>query len=105
MSQPSLPQRMTFVSTPDVETGVYANFVSLWHQPDCFVLDFSVFTQPPQVVSDSDGSKHVELPARIVSRVRIPPAQVFELMKALNDQLSMWEAEHGKKPPPPAEST
>ena len=101
MGPSPLPQRMTFVSTPEVETGVYANFVSLWHQPDCFVLDFSVFTQPPQVVDDPDGSQHVELPARIVSRVRIPPAQVFELMKALNDQLSMWEMETGRKPTPP----
>jgi hypothetical protein len=90
---------MTFVSTPEVETGVYANFVSLWHQPDCFVLDFSVFTAPAQVVADPDGTQHVELAARVVSRVRIPPAQVFELMKALNDQLSMWEAESGRKPP------
>ena len=103
MNQPSLPQRMVFMSTPEVEVGVYANFVSLWHQPDCFVLDFSVFTQPPQVVDDAEGGQHVELPARIVSRVRIPPAQVFELMKALNDQLSMWEREHGKATPPPAE--
>ena len=104
MTQPPLPQRMTFVSTPEVETGVYANFVSLWHQPDCFVLDFSVFTQPPQVIDEPEGGKHIELPARIVSRVRIPPAQVFELMKALNDQLSMWEREHGKSPRPDPES-
>jgi hypothetical protein len=93
---------MTFTSTPEVEAGVYANFVSLWHQPDCFVLDFSVFTQPPQVMEDEDGNQRLELPARIVSRVRIPPAQVFELMKAINDQLSMWERDNGKLPPPDA---
>ena len=30
----------------------------------------------------------------VVSRVRIPPAQVFELMKALEQQLSAWESEN-----------
>jgi len=32
-----------------------------------------------------------------VSRVRIPPDQVFELMKALEQQLTMWENETGKR--------
>jgi hypothetical protein len=32
--------------------------------------------------------------ATVVSRVRIPPSQVFELMKALEQQLSAWEKEH-----------
>ena len=28
----------------------------------------------------------------------VPPGQVFELMKALESQLSMWEAETGQRP-------
>jgi hypothetical protein len=35
--------------------------------------------------------------ARVVSRVRIPPAQVFELMKALEKQLTQWEASTGAR--------
>lgn len=70
--------------------GTYADFVSVWHSRDVFVLDFAVLAQPttPQ-----------QLNARVVSRVRIPPTQVFEIMKALEQQLTAWENE-GKSPPP-----
>ena len=40
------------------------------------------------------------MPARVVSRVRIPPEQVFELAKALTQQLEFWEQETGRRPPP-----
>jgi hypothetical protein len=58
----------------------------VWHSKDVFVLDFAVLSQPitPQ-----------QLQSRVVSRVRIPPSQVFEIMKALEQQLSAWEKERG----------
>ena len=66
--------------------GTYADFVSVWHSRDAFVLDFAVLAQPatPQ-----------QLAARVVTRVRIPPSQVFEIMKALEQQLTAWENERG----------
>lgn len=109
MSEPSkspLPRRLSLSTTPEVEAGVYADFVSVWHQPHLFVLDFSVHTNPPQVV-EASGQQVVNVPARMVSRVRIRPEQIFEIMKALNQQLSQWEKEQGKAPrpeEPPAES-
>jgi Protein of unknown function (DUF3467) len=105
MSQPNpLPQRATINITPEIEVGVYANFVGVWHQPDCFVLDFSTHTQPPKVVQDESGQKFIDLSTRVVSRVRIPPGQVFEIMKALEQQLSAWERETGGvRPEPPQE--
>jgi hypothetical protein len=96
-----IPQRIKFSIAPEVETGVYANFVSLWHQPDCFILDFSVFTAPAQLSETEDGQRFADLPARVVARVRIPPQQVFELMKALSAQLSAWERETGQQRPDP----
>jgi hypothetical protein len=96
-----VPQIIRFSVPPDVEAGVYANFVSLWHQPDSFVLDFSVFTAPPQLKEHEDGHQFFDLPARIVSRVRIPPQQVFELMKALGIELSAWERATGQSPSTP----
>lgn len=41
------------------------------------------------------------MPARIVARIKIPPAQVFELMKALEQQLTAWEKETGQRPAEP----
>jgi hypothetical protein len=102
--QTPIPRRLSLSSTPEVEAGVYADFVSVWHQPHLFVLDFSVHTNPPQVIEVS-GQKVVNVPARMVARVRIRPEQIFEIMKALNQQLSRWEKEQGRstrpeEPPP-----
>jgi len=78
----------------DVIEGTYADFVSVWHSRDVFVLDFAVLAQPatPQ-----------QLNARVVSRVRIPPSQVFEIMKALEQQLTAWENETTSQQPPSAD--
>ena len=39
--------------------------------------------------------------ARVVARVRIPPEQVFEIARALTQQLDQWEKETGRRPPTP----
>lgn len=107
MSQPTpLPRRLSVSASPDVEAGVYADFVSVWHQPHLFVLDFSAHTSPPQVI-EVEGQRVVNVPARMVARVRIRPEQIWEIMKALEQQLSRWEKEQGRAtrqedPPPDA---
>ncbi|AYY12246.1 DUF3467 domain-containing protein [Actinobacteria bacterium YIM 96077] len=85
----------------DVEPGTYADFASIWHTSDSFVIDFAVVKRPPKSVENDDGSRVTKVPTRVVSRVRIPPSQVFEIMKGLEKQLSMWERTHGKKQRPP----
>jgi hypothetical protein len=79
------PQAHLHVPEDRVE-GTYADFVSVWHSKDAFVLDFAVLAQP---VSPA------QFVSRVVARVRIPPSQVFEIMKALEQQLTAWEAERG----------
>jgi hypothetical protein len=81
------PQQQAHIHIPeDRLEGSYADFVSVWHTKDVFVLDFAVLAQP---------TTPTQLNARVVQRVRIPPAQVFEIMKALEQQLSKWESERG----------
>jgi hypothetical protein len=83
------PQQQATIHLPDEHhAGAYADFVSVWHTKDVFVLDFAVLTQPT-----TPG----QLNGRVVSRVRIPPAQVFEIMKALEQQLTKWEGERGDR--------
>ena len=82
--------RIQLALPPDKAPGVYADFVRAWHTKDVFVLDFSGYTEP--AVRDEESDDIVQQ-STVVSRVRIPPAQVFELMKALEQQLSMWESE------------
>lgn len=78
---------------PEQESGLPADFAAIWHTRDMFVLDFAAFTSGE--VASSDDSNTVHQDAVVVSRVRIPPTQVFEMMKALEQQLSRWEKESG----------
>jgi len=86
--------RIQLALPPDKATGVFADFVRAWHTKDSFILDFSAYMEPP--VRDETDTDIVQQSA-VVSRVRIPPAQVFELMRALEQQLTAWEAETGTK--------
>lgn len=81
------------VTAPEDLAGVFADFVMVWQTPETFVLDFAAVTAPADF-SGQPGAP--EISAQVVSRVRIPPSQVFEIMKALEHQLSMWEARTGK---------
>jgi hypothetical protein len=98
--QPQQPgQRFDIEIAPDVEAGVHADFASIWHTPHTFVLDFASLRRPAELTEDADtGQQVVVLPTRIVARVKIPPDQVFELMKALEKQLTTWEQETGRRP-------
>lgn len=85
--------------SPEVEAGQYADFASVWHTQSGFVLDFAVMTRLPELAEDvSSGQRVVKIPTRIVSRIRIPPSQVFELMKALEQQLTSYEKDTGREP-------
>ena len=63
-----------------------------------FTLDFAAMAGPQQVVTNESGERVRTGKARVVARVRIPPAQVFELMKALEKQLTQWEQGRGPAP-------
>lgn len=103
-SEPPPPmQRFEIEMAPEVEAGVAADFVNLWHTPDTIVLDFAVLRQPPYLQTDPETGVEVAIAAtRFVSRIRLPPRQVWELMRALEKELTAWETETGVKIPPPA---
>jgi hypothetical protein len=81
----------------DVEAGVPADFAAIWHTPHTFVLDFAALKAAPEIF-ESESAKTLRQEAVVVARVRIPPAQVFEMMKALEQQLTAWETETGQRP-------
>lgn len=74
----------------EVQAGVPVDFAGVWRTNETLVLDFSVQTEPTR--PDADGNP--VLNAMTVARVRVPVAQGFELMRALNAQLTAWEREH-----------
>lgn len=79
------------ITQPEDLGGVFSDFVAVWQTTETFVLDFAAITAPPD--APSDGEQNIS--AQVVSRVRIPPGQVFEIMKALEHQLTLWESRHG----------
>ncbi|MGC5170594.1 DUF3467 domain-containing protein [Micromonospora sp. DT81.3] len=95
-----LPRKFEIDLPTEVVPGHYADFANVWHTPTVFIMDFVTLAQPPREETDADTSeRHMVVPARVVSRIRIPPEQVFELAKALTQQLEFWEQETGKRPP------
>ncbi|GAA4633565.1 hypothetical protein GCM10023196_071600 [Actinoallomurus vinaceus] len=97
MTEQPREHRVEITVPPDHEVGVYAGFASVWRTQDSFVIDFSTAVRPPEVVEDTESdTSYVHVPAQVVSRVRIPPSQVWELMKALEQNLSAYERESGK---------
>ncbi|MDP9240984.1 MAG: DUF3467 domain-containing protein [Actinomycetota bacterium] len=93
MTQP--PQFVAVTVPPELEVGVYANLLAIWHTQDEFTFDFAV-KQPAQMGESEDGTAVVHVPARVVSRVRVPPGQVFEILKALNENMTHYEQAFGE---------
>ena len=101
MTQPT-PEpepRLEIEISPEVEPGEHADFASIWYTHDTFVLDFASLRQPPYLDEDGDDGDAIVLAARIVARVRIPATQVWELMRALEQQLTSWERQTGQPGP------
>jgi len=78
--------------------GHSADFASIWHTRDTFILDFIAQITPPTPGHDQSGQAVARIPADVVTRVRIPASQVWEIMKALEQQYTAWEAETGRRP-------
>jgi hypothetical protein len=75
------------INVPEDEAiGHYANFVGVWHTPHEFAIDFCV-VQPFLLTGPS---------AKVVSRVRIPPTIVFDLLRTLNQNLTEYERTFGE---------
>jgi len=102
------PQRQAefeIVVPSELEAGVYANFLGVWHTVYEFTLDFAT-TQPPQETDPEDPSSPVRVPCRVVARVKIPPTVLFDILRALNENMTRYEATFGEiqRPQPPQEN-
>jgi hypothetical protein len=97
-SPQQIPRAHQIELPPEHVVGVPADFASVWHTPESFVIDFLAARGPAQV-SDHDGEPLVVQDLVVSARVRMPPTHVIELMKALERQLSTWETETGRRAP------
>jgi hypothetical protein len=93
--------RFDIIAPPELEAGVYANFLSVWHSPHEFTLDFAV-TQPA-LETDTPGLQRV--PCRVVARVKVPATVVFDMIRAMNENLTRYEGKFGVVRRPGEEQT
>ncbi len=102
VTEPTPPVQPSFaLEVPDaLQAGVYSNVVVVWHTAYEFTLDFAVMA-PLQMAAGPEGGDPVPVvPARVVARVKIPPAVVFELMQALSRNETLYEQNIGPVPRP-----
>jgi hypothetical protein len=84
----NLPLRM---SVPDdLQGGVYANVVAVWHGPFDFTLDFGVAGMAQR---DEHGENFV--PAPVVARVKVPPQVIFRIAQAIAENVDRYERTFG----------
>ena len=69
--------------TEEVAGGVYSNLAIINHSPSEFVVDF---------IQMMPGVKK----AKVKSRIVLTPQHAKRLMKALNDNVSKYEDQHGE---------
>ena len=74
-----------------LQPGAYANGAMVRHTPYEFTLDFFA-TQPPT----PDAPNTVQ--ALVTARVKIPPTVVFDLLRAVNENMTKYEAQFGEIP-------
>ncbi|WP_139983701.1 DUF3467 domain-containing protein [Nocardioides litoris] len=94
MTEDALPPAFNITVPPEHLEGHYADFASVWHNNETFILDFVSMSRPPQPTRTEEGAQVARVDAQVVTRVRIPAAQVWEVMKALQAQLGQWETEN-----------
>ena len=97
MSEPPPGPRIEFEphADPSLEAGAYANGLAVWHTLHEFTFDFFVSSQPPSEARTADGEVVIRAPHRLVARVRVPPTSVFEIIRTISQNLSMYEQKFG----------
>jgi hypothetical protein len=98
---PEQPTRIAFElqADPSMLGGVYANGLSVWHTVSEFTLDFVVNSQPQAPARTETGEMVIRAPHQLVARVRIPPGKVFDVIRAINDNLTNYEQTFGPLSP------
>ena len=89
MSTPRPDGKINIVVKDEMALGTYANFASIVHNFAEFILDLG------RIVP---GREHVE----VVSRVVMTPVHVKQLLRALTENVAIYERNFGEIPEGPA---
>ncbi len=90
---PPDPQGLVLRVDDDHMAGAYANVANVWHSPYEFTIDFAVL----QPAAAQPGVQPVN-EAYVTSRVRLPVAVIYPLLRALSDNIAIYERQYGPVP-------
>jgi hypothetical protein len=106
VSDPPAQPKMVFETRaePEQEAGCYANALAIWHTGHEFTFDFLVSSEPPQPARTEEGEDVIRAPHRLVARIRVPPTAVFDMIRTINQNLTLYEQRFGQIRPPGSSS-
>ena len=81
---------INFKIPEEVIAGVYANQVTVWHTPHEFTMDFSVM---PTIPFSNESEETTQ--ALVVARVRVPTSVIFQIARAISENVSNYEKQFG----------
>jgi hypothetical protein len=95
-AEPSDRERyFEFDISPDLRRGVYANTLTIRFSPYEFAFDWGLVEQVEPEDPD-DPASPLRVPILIVARVRLPTGLVFDVLRALNESMTNYEAIFGE---------
>lgn len=97
-SEPTEDQRnLRIIVSDDMVVGNYANLLGVWHTEHEFTLDFVVVGLPDA----SDDNSQQTFTAPLVARLKIPTNVIFNIARAIADNVDTYEKRFGQITPQP----
>jgi hypothetical protein len=95
---------MNFDLPAEMKAGVYAEIAAVWHTREGFTIDFLAPVMPATTTDSGPPQQQ----ATVVSRVRLPVQVIFQVARAISENVAIYEQTYGEIPTggphhPPAE--
>jgi len=84
-----------FDVSEEAGAAVYANIVSIWFSPYEFGLDWGL-TEAAEAEDPDDPTSPLRIPVSVVARLRVPTGLIFDVLRALNQAMTRYEAIFGE---------
>ena len=84
-----------FDVSEEAGAAVYANIVSIWFSPYEFGLDWGL-TEAAEAEDPDDPTSPLRIPVSVVARLRVPTGLIFDVLRALNQAMTGYEAIFGE---------
>lgn len=95
LAVPDEPQLHVNINIPEgMHGGVFADLAMVWHNQNGFTIDFVAPMHP----ASPDNEGKLQQAATVVARVRLPVSVMFQVARAISENVSQYEARYGKIP-------